>query len=284
MRKNKTILKCVYCEKDFLVHSSRLNRGQVKFCSRRCYGDSKKGKIVFSIRTLPNEELFLYKQKMSNVMKDRIFTEEHKNNLKGHVPWNRGKTYNILRKKENKSFLGRKHSKESILKISTSQKLRYANGAKNPMLSKKRVDILGDKNPSKKLINREKISSRMKNGGAIKAKLGNIIHSINRPEKKVLSLLMNKYPDFIYTGNGKMWFKGINHYFNPDFISKQRRLIIEVFGNYWHNLEEKKLLDEERFITYSKSGFKSLIIWENDLKNVNNVINNITSFIEEDLS
>ena len=98
MRKNKTILKCVYCEKDFLVHSSRLNRGQVKFCSRRCYGDSKKGKIVFSIRTLPNEELFLYKQKMSNVMKDRIFTEEHKNNLKGHVPWNRGKTYNILRK------------------------------------------------------------------------------------------------------------------------------------------------------------------------------------------
>ena len=38
------------------------------------------------------------KRKISESHTGKRFSEEHKNNLKGHVPWNRGKTYNILRK------------------------------------------------------------------------------------------------------------------------------------------------------------------------------------------
>jgi G:T-mismatch repair DNA endonuclease (very short patch repair protein) len=60
---------------------------------------------------------------------------------------------------------------------------------------------------------------------------------------------------------------------------KKYNLIIEIFGDYWHNLPKYKKLDKERLKTYSKDGYKTLIIWEHELKKDPNVSNKIMAFI-----
>lgn len=101
----------------------------------------------------------------------------------------------------------------------------------------------------------------------------------NKPEKIMIELIeKNNFP-FNYTGNGKMWFKGENYMFNPDFLSKNPKHIIEVFGDYWHRNTQKR--DKERLETYSRYGYKTLVIWEHELKNSNNVLNKIREFLTQ---
>ena len=68
----------------------------------------------------------------------------------------------------------------------------------------------------------------------------------NNPEKKMIKIIEENNLPFNYTGNGAIWFRGENHSFNPDFLSKNPKHIIEVFGDYWHNLPRYKDLDKRR--------------------------------------
>ena len=52
--------------------------------------------------------------------------------------------------------------------------------------------------------------------------------------------------------------------------------IIEFFGDYWH--ENTKEDDRNRLKTYSQCGYKTLVIWENELKNPLQIINKIKNF------
>lgn len=74
--------------------------------------------------------------------------------------------------------------------------------------------------------------------------------------------------------------------FTPDFIDESKKRIIEIFGDFWHHnprdprfgeydwvnpytklsSEEKWQQDAQRIETYQKAGYKTLIIWESDLK------------------
>ena len=83
-----------------------------------------------------------------------------------------------------------------------------------------------------------------------------------KPERRIIKLIKKNNLSFYYVGRGEIWFRGKNNIFNPDFIHKSRKLIIEVFGNYWHNLPDRKKLDKVRLRTYKKYGYKTLIIWE----------------------
>ncbi len=127
------------------------------------------------------------------------------------------------------------------------------------------------------------ISERMKNGGALKARKGNRLKP-NKPEIFLNNLIKKNNLPFNYTGNGAIWFKGLNHSFNPDFLSKNPRHIIEVFGDYWHNLPGVQKKDKERLKTYKKYGYKSLVVWQHELKNPDQVINKINKFIYETTS
>lgn len=83
------------------------------------------------------------------------------------------------------------------------------------------------------------------------------------PEMKFIKLIeIHKLP-IKYVGNGTFW---IGH-FNPDFIvSDGRKLLFEIYGKYWHNLPETKLKDKERMETYRRNGWKTMIIWEEELE------------------
>lgn len=127
----------------------------------------------------------------------------------------------------------------------------------------------------------KKISERMKNGGALKARKAN--ESLpNKPEKLIIKIIRENNLYFYYVGDGKIWFIGITQHFNPDFINKEKKLIIELFGDYWHNRKDSKIRDIERLETYSKYGYKTLIIWDYELKNPESVLNKIKEFVKND--
>ena len=51
----------------------------------------------------------------------------------------------------------------------------------------------------------------------------------------------------------------------PDFIDVKRKLIIELFGDYWHKDEDPKNLIHY----YQQRGYRALVIWEHELHDKN---------------
>jgi len=99
----------------------------------------------------------------------------------------------------------------------------------------------------------------------------------------MFNLLKENNLSFNYVGDGAIWFRGENYSFNPDFLSKNPKHIIEVYGDYWHNLEGAKKRDKERIATYEKYGYKTLIVWEHELGNQVKLFKKITAFLVDDL-
>lgn len=104
----------------------------------------------------------------------------------------------------------------------------------------------------------------------------------NKPETFVNNLLNFLYPnEWKYVGNGEIIING----FNPDFINiNGQKKIIELYGDYWHGMRVKSLnkTDEEnrKIDRYAKYGYSTLIIWENELKNMKKVVSKICRFAE----
>lgn len=99
----------------------------------------------------------------------------------------------------------------------------------------------------------------------------------NQPEKLVINLIQQNNYNFVYVGDGKFWVER----FNPDFINIEKKLIIEIFGDYWHNLPGYKIRDKRRLKFYKKHGYKTLIIWEHELKSINTIKDKIQEFIKD---
>ncbi len=52
-----------------------------------------------------------------------------------------------------------------------------------------------------------------------------------------------------------------------NLTSDGKKIIIEVFGNYWHNIEDVKIKDEKKKKILEKYGWKRIIFWESEIKN-----------------
>lgn len=146
---------------------------------------------------------------------------------------------------------GRKlHSYSAKRCISCASKIKSANNWKNPKFRKKVIKIL--------IKNQQKIIK--------------IIHnSPNLIEKKLMTLIPK---NFIFVGNGKIMIDR----FNPDFIDKKNKKIIELYGDYWHNLPNYIERDKRRLKSYKKYGYKTLVIWEHELKDLNKIRDKIYNF------
>jgi very-short-patch-repair endonuclease len=94
----------------------------------------------------------------------------------------------------------------------------------------------------------------------------------NRPEKLLLAILNDLFPGrFRYVGNFSFWIGGKN----PDFISVVDREVIELFGEYWHKEVDK---GESRIIHFSKYGYRTLIVWDSELKDILFLENKLRKF------
>lgn len=78
-----------------------------------------------------------------------------------------------------------------------------------------------------------------------------------KAEKHLQDLLDHNFPGFQFTGDGKFILVGKC----PDFINEEQKLIIELFGDYWHSPDEV----EPRVRLFEECGYKTLIIWEHEL-------------------
>jgi len=112
MKKSAIKKNCLICDKEFMVIPSRLKVGRGKYCSRRC------SDIIILRKGRPSPN----KGKILSLAWRKKLSEAHK----GIVTWMKGK----------------RHSKNSLLKMSESHK-------KNPSrywLGKKRIEMEGKNN------------------------------------------------------------------------------------------------------------------------------------------
>lgn len=100
----------------------------------------------------------------------------------------------------------------------------------------------------------------------------------NKPEVIVRDMLMAIAPnEWQYVGDGAVIIGGCN----PDFINVNgRKLIIEVFGNYWHGIKARyNSTPDARQAIFGEYGYKTLIIWESEVKDSQVLESKIRQFI-----
>jgi G:T-mismatch repair DNA endonuclease (very short patch repair protein) len=60
-----------------------------------------------------------------------------------------------------------------------------------------------------------------------------------------------------YTGDGRLWLGRRN----PDFVHTTEKIVLEIFGRYWHKKED----EEELRASYSGVGYRLLVLWEDEV-------------------
>jgi len=101
--------------------------------------------------------------------------------------------------------------------------------------------------------------------------------SINKKEQLLFDILNELFPNcFEYVGDWSLFIKNKN----PDFIDKTNKIIVEMYGNYWHRNDTKKQI-KNRISLFKSEGYKTLIIWEKELDNKETCKEKIKAFIGE---
>lgn len=128
----------------------------------------------------------------------------------------------------------------------------------------------------------EKIKIKWRNEEFIKKMKEGLEIKPNKSENKFIEIIKKYNLPYKYVGDLSVIIGGKN----PDFINcNGQKKIIELFGNYWHNPKRKthrkpKWHESEwgRKAVYSQFGYETLIIWDNELKNINKVLEKIKEF------
>jgi very-short-patch-repair endonuclease len=244
---NKKFLSDEYKTKSTITIAKENNISQSFVASKlRFYG--------IKLRTLEDASLFRPKESILKGKNHPFFGKKRP----GHSKKMKGK---------NNPLFGKHHLSKTKKKISITRIKRFQTGeidrtlytCKKPEWSKQMKENWKNKDFRQLMISKS-IRSQKK--------------SLNKCESLLFSVLPN---NFVYSGDGSVIIDG----FNPDFIDKRRKLIIEHYGDYWHNLPEWKERDKRRFVSYTNAGYKLLIIWEHDLVNINQVKEKINNFIGE---
>ncbi len=166
-----------------------------------------------------------------------------------------------LKNPENHSMYNKHHTKEAKRKMSEAHK--------NKIVSKKtRIKMsLANKKRWQNKVYRKKVLLNMLKARKL---------TPNKPEKALNNLLNMLLPkEYQFVGNGKI----IIDRFCPDFINVNgQKKIIEMYGDYWHNLATAKKRDTRRLRVYKKYGYKTLIVWEHELKDLNRLQQKIKEF------
>lgn len=202
------------------------------------------------------------KKKISKANKGRVFSEEHKKKLSiakiGKTSPRKGAVVSeISKEKMRKAKIGGTLSKEHKKKIGESGKIAQ----NRPEVSAKRSKSL--KAFWKISENKEKRISEMYRGMHI---------SPNKPETVVLDILNKLHPnEWKFVGDGEVILAGRV----PDFINiNGQKKIIELFGDYWHRGQDP----QDRIKRFEPFGYKTLVIWEHELKNLRRVQFRINRF------
>ena len=182
-------------------------------------------------------------------------------------------------------FYGKKHSKESKIKISKSRKGK-AKGKNNSMSNKEH------KEKARKNLKKKWDSGEMEHARKI---MSNTLKETRR-KGKIKSVITSKKEKEIIKEISKIGYKSKQSFKVDtkicDIYIEELNLIIEYFGDYWHcnpkkyeenyfnqkkNMSAKEIWDyDSKKIDLIKSyGYNLIVIWESDLENDNKLINKL---------
>lgn len=102
---------------------------------------------------------------------------------------------------------------------------------------------------------------------------GQLLARLDRPnqaEAKLLELLQC-FSGWEYVGDGSLVIGGLS----PDFINTNKNLVIELYGNYWHEGEDENFRRE----AFALLGYKALIVWEEELNDGDSLLFTICDFM-----
>jgi len=220
---------CLICKKKFKVTP---NRSNAKYCSRLCYGESKRGKAPH------NKGLTLIERYGSERAK-----EISKNISKGTQisfiknPGLRESCFAHLKGKRPHNYQERE-----------TRTCACGCGETFVCRSKSSKKYIWGHNSSKKSCRRNKITSY---------------------ETKILDMITKYSLPYQYTGNGSFWITSEGKHLNPDFVNVNgSKVVIEVFSEVFKRLYHKNGVEgyiAERSRLFNNFGWRVVFLDDTDL-------------------
>lgn len=207
------------------------------------------------------------------------FSEEHRKKLSESAKKYTGSKH---------SMFGKKLTDETKAKISEKMKLKI--GDKNGFFGRKHTDETKKKISIVKTGIHHTEETKKKIGKKSKELWQNpewakktIKASYVRPTKPelIVGYLSDRITNesYLYTGDGRVVMGGRC----PDFVNiNGQKKIIELFGDYWHSEKvtgrTREQEEMQRIDHFAKYGWKTLVIWESELKNLEKLEKKIMEF------
>ncbi|MEK6861487.1 MAG: hypothetical protein AABY07_05945 [Nanoarchaeota archaeon] len=183
--------------------------------------------------------------------KDENFQQIRHNSLLNYYE-NNYEEARLLRSQQSKErWANEKFKRETILAIKKGCNTPEAKGNRSKSAIKRW------ENP----IERAKIIQAIEKGLAIKP---------TQPEKYLITIIKELKLYFKYCGDLSFWIGRKN----PDFVNIKSKKLIELFGDYWHKGDNGR----KRMKYFAKHGYRTLIIWEHELKDLNIVKAKLLAF------
>lgn len=216
----------------------------------------------------PNKGKHLWKDKPHPRL-GKHCTKDTKNKIseskKGYIPWNKGKK---MWEKKSHPSLGKSRSWETKEKIGKkSKELWIKNPTSNGMSGKHHT------NEAKMKIGKSnKGRTHIQTESTLKKILASVQNSPNKSEKLLDDILQDIFShEYKFVGDGNCIIGGKC----PDFLNiNGKKKLIELFGKHWH----KEFEINKRINFFKKFGFDTLIIWEEELKNLPELEQKILNF------
>ncbi len=259
------MIKCKHCKK--LTNNE-------KFCSRSCWATYKNihnnpMKNPKAIEKVKKTKKRLFKQGKIKVWNKGLKGNEYLKHYKNKETW-------LIKKQKDKNL--KKEFTERALKTK-KKRGSQPKGKNHPWYGKTKDNYepaminskkMKKNNPNKngRLWKNQEFRDKIKEARNLKP---------NKSEEVIINLITENNLPFKYVGDYSYWVDK----FNPDFISTDgSKKIIEFNGNYWHKMKEHVERDKRKLETYMRLGYQLLVIWGHELKNLNEVLNKIQSFVK----
>lgn len=208
------------------------------------------------------------REKLSMSNKGKVRSEETKKRMseahKGQV------VSEECRRKLSARLKGVKKDPEVVKRMAATKKGCVFTEEHRKNLSKKKIQDW--QNPAYVALKAKQNKAVWQNPENVKKMLRSAQEGPNKPERAVLNILNDLFPnEWKYVGDGQVVINGKC----PDFINVNgQKKIIELFGDYWHKGQNPK----DRKAVFSPFGYKTLVIWERELKTKGKLIKRIQQF------
>lgn len=252
-RYNKQEVACDYCGKIVLKYPSSIKRAKHHFCSHKCSTDWNSENVRGNNHPRYSKKEVVCDYCGSKFNRSLYFISQNDRNFCNQVCYNKWQKENIPKGKDNPRY-----NKQLIICDTCGKKF-----LKHPS----EINMFS-------YCSRECYDSGISSPEFIKAMIKRRHILPTEPEKQLMSILDESFPNkFVY--NGDFSAEVVINRKIPDFVDEENKLIIEMFGEYWHGPQEVYLRQEQ----FKEFGWDTLIIWDYELDDTKKVINQIDNFL-----